>query len=115
MINNHRGGQRGEEVVQIRQIGGFEIHHDMPAQRGDAFGDFGQNLTRREIRKAPDEIEARTAHTSLVHGLQLCITDIARNGRSEEHTCELQSLMRISYAVFCLKKKTTYNKEPTTS
>src|SRR3546814_6068556 len=28
-----------------------------------------------------------------------------RNGRSEEHTSELQSLMRISYAVFCLKKK----------
>src|SRR3546814_1375197 len=33
--------------------------------------------------------------------------EIARKaGRSEEHTSELQSLMRISYAVFCLKKKT---------
>src|SRR3546814_6042947 len=32
-------------------------------------------------------------------------------GRSEEHTSELQSLMRISYAVFCLKKKTTKKKE----
>src|SRR3546814_6587680 len=31
------------------------------------------------------------------------------NVRSEEHTSELQSLMRISYAVFCLKKKNTYN------
>src|SRR3546814_2669150 len=31
-------------------------------------------------------------------------------GRSEEHTSELQSLMRISYAVFCLKKKTIENK-----
>src|SRR3546814_1359331 len=30
--------------------------------------------------------------------------------RSEEHTSELQSLMRISYAVFCLKKKTTIYK-----
>src|SRR3546814_5109978 len=30
-----------------------------------------------------------------------------RGGRSEEHTSELQSLMRISYAVFCLKKKKT--------
>src|SRR3546814_5527330 len=29
-----------------------------------------------------------------------------RDSRSEEHTSELQSLMRISYAVFCLKKKT---------
>src|SRR3546814_3380091 len=31
--------------------------------------------------------------------------------RSEEHTSELQSLMRISYAVFCLKKKTPTNQE----
>src|SRR3546814_1170134 len=31
------------------------------------------------------------------------------NGRSEEHTSELQSLMRISYAVFCLKKKKRKN------
>src|SRR3546814_4729157 len=30
--------------------------------------------------------------------------------RSEEHTSELQSLMRISYAVFCLKKKNTYHR-----
>src|SRR3546814_9584857 len=31
--------------------------------------------------------------------------------RSEEHTSELQSLMRISYAVFCLKKKKTYTRQ----
>src|SRR3546814_2669028 len=39
--------------------------------------------------------------------------------RSEEHTSELQSLMRISYAVFCLKKKktkhTTLNNKPTST
>src|SRR3546814_9244158 len=34
------------------------------------------------------------------------------NGRSEEHTSELQSLMRISYAVFCLKQKTHNNNHP---
>src|SRR3546814_6446058 len=34
-------------------------------------------------------------------------------GRSEEHTSELQSLMRISYAVFCLKKKKTKTKHNT--
>src|SRR3546814_6665711 len=33
------------------------------------------------------------------------------NLRSEEHTSELQSLMRISYAVFCLKKKNIQNKK----
>src|SRR3546814_1035660 len=37
-------------------------------------------------------------------------TDVMRAAaRSEEHTSELQSLMRISYAVFCLKKKKNYN------
>src|SRR3546814_1475861 len=35
--------------------------------------------------------------------------------RSEEHTSELQSLMRISYAVFCLKKKKTIKPTSTTS
>src|SRR3546814_9535785 len=35
---------------------------------------------------------------------------LALDGRSEEHTSELQSLMRISYAVFCLKKKTIQRK-----
>src|SRR3546814_5467571 len=36
---------------------------------------------------------------------------VRRLERSEEHTSELQSLMRISYAVFCLKKKKTTNSE----
>src|SRR3546814_7690416 len=38
---------------------------------------------------------------------RLCADD----RRSEEHTSELQSLMRISYAVFCLKKKKQYQKK----
>src|SRR3546814_6541998 len=42
-----------------------------------------------------------TARAALAAGL------IDKIGRSEEHTSELQSLMRISYAVFCLKKKKT--------
>src|SRR3546814_2838447 len=36
--------------------------------------------------------------------------DFMMDARSEEHTSELQSLMRISYAVFCLKKKKQNNK-----
>src|SRR3546814_8625788 len=43
-------------------------------------------------------------------GFPLAIADDERRPRSEEHTSELQSLMRISYAVFCLKKKTTKKK-----
>src|SRR3546814_3661118 len=49
-------------------------------------------------------------HTSLKPGGQIVVVDkeatTDQHGRSEEHTSELQSLMRISYAVFCLKKKT---------
>src|SRR3546814_3217932 len=36
---------------------------------------------------------------------QAVLAGLSDAGRSEEHTSELQSLMRISYAVFCLKKK----------
>src|SRR3546814_15173434 len=45
----------------------------------------------------PDDVESHRA----------CPVDASRRSRSrsEEHTSELQSLMRISYAVFCLKKK----------
>src|SRR3546814_2640110 len=43
------------------------------------------------------------AKTSLGRAQRACEQD--RKMRSEEHTSELQSLMRISYAVFCLKKK----------
>src|SRR3546814_2013249 len=41
------------------------------------------------------------------------LLQIAETVRSEEHTSELQSLMRISYAVFCLKKKNTLFKQKT--
>src|SRR3546814_3550867 len=72
---------------------------------------------------------SRRRHTrcALVTGVQTCAlpicgdvtlsnVNIITNGdsahglvvRSEEHTSELQSLMRISYAVFCLKKKTQH-------
>src|SRR3546814_6925157 len=50
-------------------------------------------------------LAAFAAFTALVfHSGAINIPDFPE-GRSEEHTSELQSLMRISYAVFCLKKK----------
>src|SRR3546814_6098558 len=51
-------------------------------------------------RFAAGRTVARANFAQIAPGINL-------NGRSEEHTSELQSLMRISYAVFCLKKKTT--------
>src|SRR3546814_5482277 len=57
----------------------------------------------------------QTAMRGLVNAVlrKLSTEGAAQHGidqRSEEHTSELQSLMRISYAVFCLKKKTEDNK-----
>src|SRR3546814_8675409 len=45
---------------------------------------------------------------------QRAVASIRSNPRSEEHTSELQSLMRISYAVFCLKKKKINDKSTRT-
>src|SRR3546814_2851032 len=47
-----------------------------------------------------------------VIGIRACKVDRAWANRSEEHTSELQSLMRISYAVFCLKKKQNKTHNP---
>src|SRR3546814_2182399 len=43
----------------------------------------------------------------IIQGLPLQTEAVTEERRSEEHTSELQSLMRIPYAVFCLKKKIT--------
>src|SRR3546814_10538597 len=50
-----------------------------------------------------------------VYGIQSVNVESQEGDRSEEHTSELQSPMRISYAVFCLQKKTTAKKQTTTS
>src|SRR3546814_4264215 len=60
-------------------------------RRGDGEHGKGQQGCPRQIGDS---------HISLP-----CFARVMRQERSEEHTSELQSLMRISYAVFCLKKK----------
>src|SRR3546814_7729407 len=52
-----------------------------------------------------DAWEARTTGDNPKYYLRVRLDDPSLSERSEEHTSELQSLMRISYAVFCLKKK----------
>src|SRR3546814_3537184 len=74
-------------VLQDRHAG---FLGGLPVQRGDAVLALGDH--DRQVVDA-------------VFVLQ-CDGDVGWIGRSEEHTSELQSLMRISYAVFCLKKKT---------
>src|SRR3546814_8317615 len=70
----------------------------------------GFDLLGHSVAGAGDRAEVRRIDEPVVriapiHG---CVTDLPtdpRANRSEEHTSELQSLMRISSAVFCLKKK----------
>src|SRR3546814_1783741 len=87
----------------------------------DDRGGAGRRLGLEGIRIGleRDQLAARTADLVLVagsgrHAREEDLPDAAAipqphrmDARSEEHTSELQSLMRISYAVFCLKKKTT--------
>src|SRR3546814_3517891 len=57
-----------------------------------------RSVGRRKRSASTREIESRSITSC-------CIRRASRSMRSEEHTSELQSLMRNSYAVFCLKKK----------
>src|SRR3546814_2223432 len=66
--------------------------------------------------------ESRIQHRRCTAMIQMSMTGAARKvnarrpaERSEEHTAELQSLMRTSYAVFCLKKKKKTKKEHNTA
>src|SRR3546814_2647454 len=71
--------------------------------------DIGANLTHDSFDHDRDAVLQRARDASVV---QMVVTGASREHspqalRSEEHTSELQSLMRTSYAVFCLKKKKT--------
>src|SRR3546814_5276904 len=82
---------------------------------GPADGLMGRGTRAAIIAFQQDRGLAATgvADQALLLQLQQAPTRSSRpqpESRSEEHTSELQSLMRISYAVFCLKKKNKYNK-----
>src|SRR3546814_4700759 len=83
---------------------GFEardLDMDAVAQFGmREFGALGHDVAKAPVaRDLPVDRHRRQRHAAVRRH---------RLGRSEEHTSELQSLMRISYAVFCLKKKNKY-------
>src|SRR3546814_3620827 len=106
------GGGRGRSV-EIQDVGAKPLRRALEAQPRTR-GGFEEQRAHRGAGQ-------RTAAFAVDEGLravQQRDQGVARQafereqvaqaavGRSEEHTSELQSLMRISYAVFCLKKKT---------
>src|SRR3546814_3879608 len=74
-------------------------------------------ITLDDVRAAADRINGAVVRTPTLKSQTLSemvgaevwlkFENLQFTARSEEHTSELQSLMRISYAVFCLKKKKT--------
>src|SRR3546814_1795769 len=80
-----KGGSRRIRPEWLSALGGHEQH------RGDLL-----QLDHHLVRIGAVDVAER----------------IITGGRSEEHTSELQSLMRISYAVFCLKKKNVTKSKP---
>src|SRR3546814_666528 len=62
-----------------------------------------ERLVVEAVRPFPDQVGAKKQRRRAPEDVDL--VEKRRAARSEEHTSELQSLMRISYAVFCLKKK----------
>src|SRR3546814_1564928 len=84
-------------LFRSRFLGGVRILDRRPARRraGASLGALGTAVDERGL--GLPHLRHRRRQLVGVRGAGL--------GRSEEHTSELQSLMRISYAVFCLKKK----------
>src|SRR3546814_504662 len=122
------GRRRGEKLRQAARVDGAALR---VVERSEfiALKSARQYLDvllqQRVVAAAEDNM---TFHNSLVSDLSsgvsagsISIADLqqaqerakAASVKSEEHTSELQSLMRISYAVFCLKKKTTKNRHTT--
>src|SRR3546814_963790 len=68
------------------------------------------SLVLRALSSVGRSTLVNTTNVIAVNGEYTPISNVEEiTYRSEEHTSELHSLMRISYAVFCLKKKTTTN------
>src|SRR3546814_3770176 len=88
---------------------------DEPSVLGEALNEVFTPLLIQQFPEIadfwlpPEACSYRVAVVAIRKGYPGHARRIMMAVRSEEHTSELQSLMRISYAVFCLQKKTTKN------
>src|SRR3546814_6552329 len=83
--------------------GAVVVVAELNEEKGRAVAaEVGGSFIRTDVSQR-DQVEAMVQHAvDQHHGVDILVNNA---WRSEEHTSELQSLMRISYAVFCLKKK----------
>src|SRR3546814_5456479 len=88
------GWQPGQDLLVEPFIAGRELTVGVMGDKALAVTEI------RPVGEGFYDYDAKYSHDAKVAAVHV---------RSEEHTSELQSLMRISYAVFCLKKKTNNN------
>src|SRR3546814_5508349 len=110
-INQHAvapGGPTVDMAPTLRRcqhitliLDGARAQQDFPMRLASGIGKGGRYHDQATIAKRTIQLwKTQIVANRQTHFAERCI-------RSEEHTSELQSLMRISYAVFCLKKKIT--------
>src|SRR3546814_12389985 len=101
-------GRLGHRAAADRRAVGPLVHRGRRVAAGDGNRGAGGAGDRGDTARAgapPDACaDGRATRRSAAGGMK-AIRIAHFGGRSEEHTSELQSLMRISYAVFCLEKK----------
>src|SRR3546814_1147220 len=101
----HSDAARGLHAADPDRADCFAVTHAQPD-----FVAIAQLQTVGQRRRDHDGVSPAQLRAGLRQFLQPAVVRIAR---SEEHTSELQSLMRISYAVFCLKKNRSTTSPPT--
>src|SRR3546814_4956785 len=88
----------------------FGVFSDGSIVLGDEFSPDGCRLWDKDTKKKMDKDRFRQGLGDVIEAYEEVAQRLGVPLRSEELTSELQSLMRISYAVFCLKKKKQLNK-----
>src|SRR3546814_4807009 len=101
-VNHRNGRHRDNWISNLRDVDHQTCHRNCKLSANNTTGAAGVTWNRRMQRwQAFVPIDRKSKCIGTFSSF-----DEAAAARSEEHTSELQSLMRISYAVFCLKKKT---------
>src|SRR3546814_2688364 len=100
-VRGERGGQDRPALDHLALAPGLLDHHGEAVARGDVGVEV--DVVLEDIVGDAADVVAR--QPQLARRVEQRAADLAADHRSEEHTSELQSLMRNSYAVFCLKKK----------
>src|SRR3546814_3397734 len=102
-------------TIKARVAGVGMVPFQKPSQAGDWDSMAEEAINMALADAGLDYSHVQQAYAGYVYGDSTAGQSAIYRVRSEEHTSELQSLMRISYAVFCLKKKkkSVHTKNPT--